>query len=310
MTQESRERSTSNSFFYEESKFDTAKRKRLEWFFDFLQLDLNNCTMNQLNLISIQWLNEIKAKYTKELYIPTGMDLTDEPWKNFVTGALLVAKAAEIIAKITEINEDGDVVFKIPIREMQRELKKKTEPLFNRIDSIQKKECYNFHFDYLAHISEQLETSNDKIEEDTPPFYEPVILTEDREAVIQVLIHDGEPARIQTAISLPDDISAISYIFFQEIDGVPIDSFKRCAECNEWFLQLSKKDKKFCSTPCINKNRQRANRKEKKINDPEGYKKDKERSRQRARKSYENKIESKLGKGVKPAKRPRTKKEE
>jgi len=124
--------------------------------------------------------------------------------------------------------------------------------------------------------------------------------------------------------SFKDAIISISYVspieaeaslflsnFIRLIDGVPVTAFKKCLECGKWFVNLTKKERIYCSNNCAATKRQREGRLElnKKVadGDHEAIKKreiELEKSRARARKSYEKKVRDKQS-NVKIKKNPR-----
>lgn len=87
------------------------------------------------------------------------------------------------------------------------------------------------------------------------------------------------------------------YSFIDLIDGVPITAFKKCPECDKWFINLTKKEKIFCINLCAAKKRQREKRLElkKKIDagDPEAKKEreiELQKARTRASNSYDKRV--------------------
>ncbi len=97
---------------------------------------------------------------------------------------------------------------------------------------------------------------------------------------------------------------AVLFSFSQLLDGVPLASFKQCPECEHWFINLSKKEKLFCSNQCAARYGVRRKRKEAKKAASASYRKQLESSKVRARKSYESRIRKMHPKAV-IGKRPR-----
>ena len=87
------------------------------------------------------------------------------------------------------------------------------------------------------------------------------------------------------------------YCFINLIDGVPINAFKKCPECEKWVANLTKKEKIYCSNRCAAKRRQREQRLElyDKIADGDSEAEKRReielmKGRARARQSYEKKV--------------------
>ena len=75
------------------------------------------------------------------------------------------------------------------------------------------------------------------------------------------------------------------YLFMKTLNDIPISDFKRCVECQNWFV-ATREEKKYCSPRCSGKRNARISRKRKKENDPQAYKKDLKAGRLRAERSY------------------------
>jgi len=293
MNQQTRDQLIKDAMIYEPPKIDKAHKKRLDWFFDFLRLDLDGCTDPQfLNKLCIDWVCGIKAKYTKRKisHTPDEQNFLNEQGEQI---------AKDIVKKVAKHQPDF-LIYNLPLKEMQRELKEKSSTLFDRIEGKYKSEISN------EKTINGLERGKARYGSAVPAE----VSNLKTETMLQVRIDDTGTPRIETAYMFPDDITAITYIFYQEIDNIPLDAFKRCDECGNWFLQLSKKEKNFCSDPCMNRKRQRDIRKQKMHDNPEGYERDKKNSRKRARSSYVNKVKENIGEHAKPARRPRKKKED
>jgi hypothetical protein len=89
----------------------------------------------------------------------------------------------------------------------------------------------------------------------------------------------------------------------QALHKIPLKSIKKCSECNNWFLQSSKRERLFCSDKCrarkFNKDRRKAIKEE----GGEQYETELKKGRKRAKASYDRKVQKKLGKNVKIGKK-------
>jgi len=87
-----------------------------------------------------------------------------------------------------------------------------------------------------------------------------------------------------------DNENLFIYGFVKCLPGIATGAFRRCEECQKWFLHLSKRKREFCSNPCAARSGNRTRRAKQKAEDPEKHATELEKSRKRASKSYETKI--------------------
>ncbi len=99
--------------------------------------------------------------------------------------------------------------------------------------------------------------------------------------------------------------------FMNLINGVPIEAFKKCPECGNWFINLTKKKKEYCANRCAARNRQREKRFDLKkriaAGDSTAIREDEinsQKSRSRARRSYVRRVKNRTPK-ARPHERPR-----
>ena len=91
--------------------------------------------------------------------------------------------------------------------------------------------------------------------------------------------------------SEPD--SKLIFCFYITLSGVDRETFRKCRECNRWFIHTSKREREFCSNKCAVRKASRKRREDIKKHQPEAYKKELEAGKQRAQKSYERKVSRK-----------------
>ena len=77
-------------------------------------------------------------------------------------------------------------------------------------------------------------------------------------------------------------------IFARCLHQVSWSIFRKCEECDHWFIHVTKRERKFCSNLCAARKANRDRRKREK--DTKAYEKELERNAQRARKSYVQKV--------------------
>lgn len=91
--------------------------------------------------------------------------------------------------------------------------------------------------------------------------------------------------------------------FLRLLDDVSPASFLQCPECNAWFVHTSKKKRTYCSNKCASRYGARKISREKR-KDKHTWEEEKRKGRQRARKSYEKKVQDEVGPNAIPARRP------
>lgn len=107
------------------------------------------------------------------------------------------------------------------------------------------------------------------------------------------------------------DKNTLLLFFIKTLEGIPLNSFHACDECGKWFIQLSKKKKRFCSGRCAARSGMRDGRKQRQKgaeSDEEKrmeYQKELEEKAARAHDAYDAKIKKITGNpNVKVERRP------
>lgn len=97
----------------------------------------------------------------------------------------------------------------------------------------------------------------------------------------------------------------LKFNFARLLEGIPLKAFCRCKEknCENYFINISKRKKEFCSNKCAARFGVREKRRTKKKESPEEYEKELKKNAKRSRKSYEKKIRKKHPKAI-PERRP------
>lgn len=85
---------------------------------------------------------------------------------------------------------------------------------------------------------------------------------------------------------------AFLFHFIRSLEGVPITAFRQCKECWNWYLHLSKRDKRFCTNACASRYGARSRREKLKKN-PAAYEEELEKNRERAHEAYVRKTKEK-----------------
>jgi hypothetical protein len=107
---------------------------------------------------------------------------------------------------------------------------------------------------------------------------------------------------INVAFKADNDADTLLFHFYMALWHSPLGSIRSCEECGKWFVHSTKRVKIFCSSQCAVRKANRERRQKIKKNDPKRYKKELVDGKKRAKKSYEKRIEKKLGRNVKVGK--------
>ncbi len=194
-------------------------------------------------------------------------------------------------------------MFKVPdgnyynfkwLRRLQRAFLKVFEPMMSRIERIsehQESEWKSYSNSKLINgltISEPLKVSfSAEIVVFGPLEYD--------ESGNEIKVKAGNNWVKQSTISVEtrfsiNDHSVFVYGFVKCLSGLPTQAFKKCKECQKWFLHLAKRKREYCNNLCAARSANRIRRKEQKENDPAKYELELENSRKRAGKSHKKKV--------------------
>ena len=255
---------------------DRINRKRINWFFKFLNADLKKMSVQEYIAMSAEWSIQI-CKRQKQ----------DQDFNK---------------CDYDEIIELTDGIVMGNLDALQRQLRSKTDPLFKELAArkshpqvLNKESAFGpdqSDFTYFNVMKEKIETS----------------------ISISLLIEIGggpESTTIQVnEWSENQEVELITSFFLRELDGIPLSAFKNCLECGGWTIQLGKKDKNYCSIRCLNRHKQRERREKLKIQNPKEYEEEKRKKAKRERLRYEKKVAEEHGPIIKPKRRPYKYKEE
>ncbi|MFC1880649.1 hypothetical protein ACFL2S_04000 [Thermodesulfobacteriota bacterium] len=104
--------------------------------------------------------------------------------------------------------------------------------------------------------------------------------------------------QLHTIIDAETDRETLLLSFYRTLDGVQIGALRSCLECGNYFLHITKMEKKFCTNKCAARKASR-DRRERIKKDYKKYEAEKKKGADRARKSYVKKTPR-----GKPARRP------
>lgn len=99
-----------------------------------------------------------------------------------------------------------------------------------------------------------------------------------------------EKATIKLQYAGADNEETLLFHFARLLENIPLNALRRCKECNNYFIQISQREREFCSNLCASRYGVRKKRQAMKIKDPAKYDKDRKGAATRARASYERKI--------------------
>jgi hypothetical protein len=91
--------------------------------------------------------------------------------------------------------------------------------------------------------------------------------------------------------------------FMNSLDGVPLGAFKKCKECENWYIHFSRRAKAFCTNNCASRHGARRRRQKKKQETPDIYAQSLKKDAERAHTSYRKKVKKKTPR-AQPVRRP------
>jgi hypothetical protein len=267
---------------------DVDQLARLRDLLGFLNLDLARATADRRRGFALRLAIMLGFTELKD-------DRSVEPKSSFLE--LLAGGEGENLMAVQEsVNQClNEVVAKIQqLRAGQRGLETKWR---RKEDSVRLKSLFSLHTDVEL-------TLGLNVEEETrnPENWE-------LDQVVESRWKTGEldKARFRTLVTASVTHKALIYHLLQSLNGLPVSSLKRCIECQGWFVQETKRVRQFCSKSCAKKKTNRELYERMKQN-PDLHEAVLEKSRERARKSYEKRAKEK-NPNAKIPRRPRSRKE-
>ena len=110
-------------------------------------------------------------------------------------------------------------------------------------------------------------------------------------------------APIQMAFKASTDEQNLLFRFCQNLEGIPVGSFRQCPECERLIISTNRK-KSYCTQKCSMKKINRERRQEIKKTDPEKHEAELKAGAKRARNSYVKKVKAKTSSKTKVGRRP------
>jgi hypothetical protein len=206
------------------------KQNRIKWYIEFISLDIN-----QLKIIDL----EQKMHEYGRMWISIHDEIAD-----YNMSPIEISKTKKLII------DDRNQKFANFLPDTK-------SPLI--ADFVKEQEQFT---DFVHEILEKSqETHSDKSKElCTRKSSNDLVLTQTK--------YDGVNC-FETSETVADDmIEAIKYDFIACLKGVPVDSFKKCPECDNWFFQPTKKEKIYCNNRCASRHIVRKKRLEQKEANP------------------------------------------
>lgn len=258
---------------------DKIKKDRLKWFLDFINMDLGTLSPGEVVKVS----TEISLiVHGESHYAYTGI-MTKE-WAYKALHEWLLSEGKKMLN----------------LESCQQRLSDYLTNMFNVIDEASKP-IYTADTK-TGEISVDINTGEKKIFSEHG-FYGR-----------QILEFIDTQVRIEATFNLPSDLETIGdriintiykagshqdtllIHFIQALNGISIGAIRKCPECGNWFLHVSKRVKRFCSNKCAAKKVSRERRERIKKEDIEAYNQELKNGAKRARKSYEKKVKRKIHK--------------
>jgi len=190
-------------------------QNRIKWYIEFISLDIN-----QLKIVDL----EQKMLEYGRMWISIHDEIAD-----YNMSPIEISKTKKLII------DDRNQYFANFLPDTK-------SPLI--ADFVKEQEQFT---DFVHEILEKSqETHSDKSKElCTRKSSNDLVLTQTK--------YDGVNC-FETSETVADDmIEAIKYDFIACLKGVPVDSFKKCPECDSWFFQPTKKEKIYCNSRCASR---------------------------------------------------------
>jgi len=132
--------------------------------------------------------------------------------------------------------------------------------------------------------------------------------TKDEKSLYRINKKKMYEKKFRVIFDLQNDQESLLVAFCQNLERIPIGSLRKCPECSNWFLHLSKKVKTYCTNKCAARYGSRQRRQKLKMVNPDEYEFLLSKNAERARKSYEKRQRT-INPNAKIARRPRKYKE-
>lgn len=224
------------------------RAKRLKWFFDFIAADLKNLKVSEYQRFAAE-----AVYYLRESEVDT---VGKWPGKG-VQRYLDAVKDFSVEASSEFTPEKATELLGADLFSVQSELKQRILPILNQLESCR-------------------DVADDEILLRTPG---PIGYS------VDVSVINSEFKVKELYKGSTGDVFLIDFI--RCLHSIPLSSFHKCPECNQWFVNVTKKEKVYCSQKCASRHIVRRKRE-----DPAYRKKEKIAGAKRARKSYEKKVKA------------------
>lgn len=256
---------------------DEIQKRKLGWFFDFLNYDLDNLIPTEVLRLSFEIGGILLGSFPGD-----EMEPFTEWYINLIHSKKVKNGSLEVQLQLCQ-NRLSEF-----INEMMESI---------RLESSQRSKAIVKNGKATLVLDEKPPEYLDLGHFETPVIIEANLIKPDdtyglKETIIRINY------RAETS---PD---TLLFIFLQSLDNVPLGAINKCPECENWFLHASKRTKIYCSNKCAARVVSRRKREKIKKTDEKTYKQELENGAKRARKSYERKVKARTP-GAKPDRRPR-----
>lgn len=214
------------------------RSRLLEWFLEFLNLDLGRISMGE------------RAKWSVEIeeMLAGRFDLDE-----------LEPKAPSVSRAIADRIELSSL-DRIDLELYQKELKKFFASMISKIestrDSLGRGYIPEEDFDHNPSLN-CLAVRNITVELRAMIPHWDIETETDSKGKNRQLFRLGPESISDTTISLSfsthTNVDALLFRFCLALEDAPINSFRKCQECGRWFIHLSRREKHFCSNPCASR---------------------------------------------------------
>lgn len=264
---------------------DRRKRKALEWYLKFIYTDLDKVTEQERNILSA----DVAAKNHRQ----TRGDVHSEP--------------GSIRQGIADIIGPG-LSTKRNLKSAQKRLKDFFECLVDQIEKAMKRR----EADWLPVDQAFFPSSTSSFR-----TYKAVIglqavgIAHDKKPIsshqFEVLYRPRSKSIENATLTMTFDSARYGDILLYQLvhilEGAPLKAFRRCPQCDHFFLHFTNKKRIFCRNLCAVRYGEKKRREKKRLDNPEDYEQILRANAARARKSYTKKVKGKTP-DAEPKRRP------
>lgn len=242
--------------------------KQLKWYLEFIGKDLNSAKPSERAALAHQLAcHTYKNFFLKALFEEERIRIDKEFKKGFT------------LLKFDKMFSDEMEQILLVMKFLEKNLDDLQETLRNLSDKI-----FN-----LADILVEKSSNSEQQTIDDGTLNKNRSIDEHGEAVISLRANAGR-FYVAELFDNHDQKKIIIHDFIKCFHGVQLDDFAKCPECDNWFVNPTKRRKIYCTNKCATRFITRENRRKTKEANPKKHQEENEKGRKRSRKSYEKRV--------------------